>query len=239
MIDFFKNTFGNKGKYKNVSDAVVISCFYNPENNPYRLFAFQKFYRSIKHLNHRIVECVIGDGKPQLPKSEFISVIQTETLLWHKEAILNKIIADLPDDFRYVFWVDADVLFTNQNWLVDSVKALKKNSVVQPFEYCVHLEKNELKPSFDVDSYRDVASTSMRHPKMWRSFASNHNRMGNLAGDKNYDKHGHVGFAWGARREILDDYSYWNFCWIIPACWWHSFKQQWWSSWHGIETDVL
>jgi hypothetical protein len=39
---------------------------------------------------------------------------------------------------------------------------------------------------------------------MWRSFCANHNTSADLSCDVNYDKHGHVGFAWGARREVLD-----------------------------------
>jgi len=68
MFDFLKNTFLNRGRYKTHSEAVIVSCFYNPQNSPYRLLAFQKWYHSIKHLNYRIIECLIGpDAKSQLP----------------------------------------------------------------------------------------------------------------------------------------------------------------------------
>ena len=130
MFDFLKNTFVNRGRYRCSSDAVIISCFYNPQNSPYRLLGFQKWYHSIKHLDHRIVECLIGDAKPQLPESEFITRVQTESLLWHKEALLNNIVKNLPEQYKYVFWVDADVLFVNQNWLVDSVEQLKTCRIV-------------------------------------------------------------------------------------------------------------
>jgi predicted small metal-binding protein len=40
---------------------------------------------------------------------------------------------------------------------------------------------------------------------MWRSFCANHNTSKYISCDTNYDKHGHVGFAWGARREVLDE----------------------------------
>lgn len=208
MFDFLKNTFLNRGRYKTASDAVIISCFFNPQNNPYRLLAFQKWYQSIKHLNHRIIECLIGpDAKPQLPDSPYITRIQTDALLWHKESLLNKIVAELPPEFQYVFWVDADVLFTNDNWLVDGVKALQTASIIQPFEYCIHLERNQLKPSYDVDEARATAMMNNREldgkKRLWRSFAANYVTT-NLSGTNDYDKHGHVGFAWGARREVLD-----------------------------------
>lgn len=204
-VDYLKNRFLNKNRYKTHSEAVIVSCFFNPQNSPYRLLAFQKFYRSIKHLNHRIIECVIGDAESQLPDSPYITKVSTDSLLWHKEALLNKVISELPSKYHYVFWVDADVKFTNLNWLVDGVAALQQKNIIQPFEYCVHLDRNQTEPDFNVDVQRAaVSDPQARHPKMWRSFAANYAST-NLSHNTNYDVHGHVGFAWGARRGVLDE----------------------------------
>lgn len=209
MFDFLKNAFLNRGRYKTHSEAVIVSCFYNPQNSPYRLLAFQKWYNSIKHLNYRIIECLIGDAKSQLPDDPNIIQVQTDSVLWHKESLLNKVIAELPEKFKYVFWVDADVLFTNDNWLVDSVKELERGAnIVQPFEYCVHLERNQLKPGFDVEMAKKTAGMTNKEldkkKRLWRSFCANMVDMPQHGNDKDYDRHGHVGFAWGARREVLE-----------------------------------
>ena len=206
LIDSFKNTFLYCDKYKTHSNAVIIACYFNPQGNPYRKIAFDKFYDSIKHLNHRIVECVIGDSEPELPENKYISRVHTSNLLWHKEALLNKLIAELPSKFQYVFWLDTDVLFTNKNWLVEGVESLQTNKILQPFEYCVHLDKDLYQPLFNVEREKKfVGNPDTRHPKMWRSFCANHNTSKYISCDTNYDKHGHVGFAWGARREVLDE----------------------------------
>lgn len=205
FLDFLKNNFLYRNKYKTDSEAVIIACYFNPQGNPYRLIAFNKFYDSIKHLNHRIVECVIGDAEAELPETEFISRIHTPNLLWHKESLLNKIVSELPQEFKYVFWLDTDVIFTNNNWLVEGVESLQTNKILQPFEYCVHLEKDLYQPTFNIAVERErVGDPKTRHPKMWRSFCANHNTSADLSCDVNYDKHGHVGFAWGARRSVLD-----------------------------------
>lgn len=205
FLQTLKNLFITSDKYTSNSEAVIIACYFNPQNNPYRLIAFNKFYDTIKHLNHRIIECVIGDAISELPTNPSITKIHTKDLLWHKETLLNKIVAELPENFRYVFWLDTDVIFTNKNWLVESVEQLKTTNIVQPFEYCIHLDQDEIKPSFNVDLERkDIASPALKHPKMWRSFCANYVTT-DYSGDTNYDKHGHVGFAWGARREILEN----------------------------------
>ena len=215
LLDKLKNNFIYGDKYKTDSEAVIISCYFNPQNNPYRLSAFKEWYSSIKHLNHRVIECVIGDSKPQLGflNSPYIETIQTPNVLWHKEALLNKIVSELPKKFKYIFWVDADVLFTNKNWVVDGVKELKIKNIIQPFEYCVHLEKDELEPSYEVDlqlhAYKaeklyKTGYTGGKPKTIWRSFCANYVTDKISANSDVYDTHGHVGFAWGAKREVLE-----------------------------------
>jgi hypothetical protein len=207
LADRFKNTFLLNDKYKTDSEAVIIACYFNPQRNPYRLIAFREFYNSIKHLNHYIVECVIGDTKPEL-LDEFpslnISRVYTDDLLWHKETLLNNIVTWLPKELKYVFWVDTDVIFTNKNWLVEATQKLRDGvNLIQPFEYCVHLNQDQTEPQFNLRLEKIYASDAKkRHIKLWKSFGANH-VLGN-SGNQNYDVHGHVGFAWGARREVLD-----------------------------------
>jgi hypothetical protein len=209
LLNFFKKIlFGETNtKYVNHPEAVIIACYYNPEKNPYRLIAFNKFYESIKHLNHRIVECVIGDAKPELNHDNInFSLVHTQTTLWHKETLLNGLVKKLPYSFKYVMWVDADVLFTNKNWLVDAVKELQKKRIVQLFEYCVHLEQDQYEPDFNLHEAKDLMNCEppVRHLRLWRSFAANYVTT-NYSDDHNYDKHGHVGFAWGAQRSLLKE----------------------------------
>jgi hypothetical protein len=200
IFNFFTN------KYKYHPKAVIVACYYNPTGSKYRLKAFKHFYDSIKHLEHRIVECVIKGSLPELELNSNIERIETESLLWHKESLLNYLIQKLPTKYDNVFWLDTDIIFTNKNWLIDSVKALKYDYIIQPFEYCIHLEKDELKPSFNVNSHReDVSNPHRRHPNMWKSFSANYIKSNYNYTHKNYDIHGHVGFAWGANLQKLKE----------------------------------
>jgi hypothetical protein len=209
MFEYFKNKFLYANKYKTHSEAVIISCYFNPQQSPYRRKAFKHFYDSIKHLNHRIIECVIGDATPELPENENITRVYTKNLLWHKESLLNKIISELPEKYKYVFWVDADVIFTNLNWLPEAVDKLQYCTIIQPFEYCFHLDQDELKPGAtierNIDNIKALATNpKLKHPKVWRSFCANWTDKRHAAISENYDEHGHVGFAWGAKRKIIE-----------------------------------
>jgi hypothetical protein len=203
MFDWIKNKTVFANKYHTHSEAAIVTCFYNPQKSSSRMRAFQAFYESIKHLNHAVLECVIGDDQPQLLNNKNVKIFRVRNLLWHKETLINKAIASLPSQFRYIFWVDADVIFTNLDWLVNGVAALQSHNIIQPFEYCVHLEQDQLKPSFDLSKLLQDKLPNRRNDKVWRSFSANFADT-DLWRDSNYNTHGHVGFAWGARREVLE-----------------------------------
>lgn len=188
-----------------LDESIIISCYFNPMKSPWRRKAFDTFFEGIKGYNYKIVECVIGDSQPELP--DFIEKVYTKSLLWHKETLLNNIIKSLPSKYKYIFWLDADIIFTNPNWLEESVNVMKAGAnMIQPFEYCVHLQKGETKPSFLVNAYkRDCSNPILRHKFLWRSFCSNH--ASGLNANTNYDVHGHVGLAWGIKREVYDKIS--------------------------------
>lgn len=211
LRDLFRVTLYNElinptDKYEYHPDAVIIACYYNPQKSIYRKKAFDKFYESIKHLNHRIIELVIGDSEPDLDinSSKYITQHHTESLLWHKETILNNIIKTLPKNFKYVFWLDADVVFDNNAWLTDSVNLLENGyNIVQPFSHCVHLDKDE--EPYELPNGLLLMDTPNNINKLvWRSFAYNHMTNKRLSNTIDYNTHGHVGFAWGIHRHIVD-----------------------------------
>jgi len=117
-------------EYVPVKDAVIISCYFNPTKSKHRYDAFLKFHDTIKGCEYRLIECVIGDQDPVLQHLPNMQLVRTKVLLWHKEALLNIVIRNLPSTYNYVFWLDGDILFTNKNWLVESVEKLKEKLTV-------------------------------------------------------------------------------------------------------------
>ena len=50
MFDLIKNKTVFANKYHTHSEAMIVSCFFNPQNSPYRIKAFKMWYESIKHI---------------------------------------------------------------------------------------------------------------------------------------------------------------------------------------------
>ena len=173
--------------YTPSSEAVIITCYFNPTHSEYRRKLFFEFYDTIKHCHHRVIECVFGNEEQfTLPTNNpNIEQIRTEILLWHKEALLNAIIKKLPKKFKYVFWLDCDLIFTNKNWIVESVERLsctdKDNlcHIIQPFQYAYHLEKDEFEPNDITKAQQNYSGFPMNprtQRRVWKSFASNYER---------------------------------------------------------------
>ena len=193
--------------YATHPEAVIVACYFNPQKSKYRKAAFIKFYETIKHCNHALIECVIGDADFELDVNYDAKRIRTKNLLWHKESLLNNVFRDLPKQYKYVFWLDGDILFSNTNWILDAVGKLSSDyTIIQPFEFGIHLDKDQYSLGPDIAQLRDAClnnSIPRANRKIWRSFGANFEDKSSWE-DNDYDIHGHVGFAWGIRRDVLD-----------------------------------
>lgn len=63
--------------------------------------------------------------------------VRGNDVLWHKENLLNIGLQSLPDDCKYVCWIDSDIRFSNTNILSDLVHALQIHHVVMPWSHCI------------------------------------------------------------------------------------------------------
>src|SRR5208282_413882 len=120
-------------------------------------------------------------------------------VMFQKERLLNVAISGLPSDCRKVAWLDCDVLFQNPDWLAHTSKLLDRFALVQPFQEVVLLPKGKICSSGEsVPCAESFAS-------VFRSAPTKH-----LAG--NFWKHGHTGFAWAARRDLLVSHGLYDAC---------------------------
>lgn len=97
--------------------------------------------------------------------------------MWQKEAALNVAAHMLPSGVTAVAWVDADVWFSNPEWVKDTLRQLDKREVVQLF-----------RKSYWTDESGGVESTkpSVAVWPLTQQWIS------------------HPGFAWAMRRDLWD-----------------------------------
>jgi len=158
----------------------VITCFYS----------FAGYQRPIANL-HRFLRQMRKDGAPVFGVEAYLPARPVQTrpyrgwkqiqvdratqILWHKEALLNLAEKTVPEEYDAIAWIDADVWFSNPNWVRDTEVALESHDFAQLFKHARWTNllgvQELLRPS--------VADCRLDHT--WRS---------------------HPGFAWAARRDV-------------------------------------
>jgi len=157
----------------------VVTCFYNfgrfsrPETNLHR------FLRQMKR-DGAAVYGVEAYAMPHAPVCKIYKgwkslLVDHRQRLWQKEAALNIAETMVPPEYDAIAWIDADVWFSNPNWIRDTEKALETHDVVQLFETAKWTSRNgtiELTRDSVIKTPPDAAWTS------------------------------HPGFAWAMRRDL-------------------------------------
>jgi hypothetical protein len=164
-------------------------------------FFASKLYQS--NINLLVIECAFGDVPFSLYPSPNVLQVRAKDIMWQKERLLNVAISRLPRTCTKVAWLDCDILFENPEWLVETSRMLEDYPVVQPFEEVIRLPRGSHAFTGKGERSQSFAAIYFKKPQ------------GLLLGDFGF--HGHTGFAWAARREILSKHGLYDACIIGGA----------------------
>ena len=119
----------------------VITSVFNPAEYKIRyklFFDFEDYMSRFPNVVLKVVELAISDQPFVVTQSDNQNHIQLKTndVLWYKENLINIGIKSLPSDAKYVCWIDADIAFSNSDWVRDTIDALKQYKFVQMFDTC-------------------------------------------------------------------------------------------------------
>ena len=118
-------------------------------------------------------------------------------ILWQKERLLNLGVGSLPPDCDKVAWLDCDILLDRPDWADQTRRLLEQYVVVQPFSRCVRLLPEETCCPIE-DLPLGSCEHEILHSLAWGVGAHGTACLGN------YHRHGHSGYAWAARRDVLE-----------------------------------
>lgn len=127
----------------------VILPYFNYCKYKSRTKLFLEFIRRIQH-NHSI-RIIVVEGTPKgtafdLPifnDDIFLHIkVELADRVWIKENLINLAIKNLPKEWYYVAWIDADLTFLNEHWVDETIKQLKTVDIVQLFEIAMNLGPN-------------------------------------------------------------------------------------------------
>jgi hypothetical protein len=182
------------------ADLWGVTAYFNPAGFRSRLRNYALFRAGIEAAGIPLVtvECALAECPFELAEGPNVLRMRGRDVMWQKERLLNVAIAALPAECRKVAWLDADVLFENPGWAAETAALLDDYPVVQPFSRAVRLPRGAIADDCGGESYDGFAAVYARRPHHL------------LTGD--FASHGHTGFAWAARREVLEGRGLYDAC---------------------------
>ena len=93
-----------------------------------------------------IVELAYGDQKFHVSDSRNKRHLQIhgDVPVWHKENMINMGVKLLPQNWKAMAWIDADIEFDSPSWALDTLKILNgSKDIVQLFGHIVNMDRNE------------------------------------------------------------------------------------------------
>jgi len=168
----------------------IVCCYFNPCHFESRKENFMQFYKNIKFCTDDIcvVELSFGSDEFSLPEEMETLKVNSSSILWQKEALLNIGIKKLlSDGYENIAWFDADIAFDNTMWHQDIIDTLKQYKICQTFGKVCKYKWKKVKNG-EVYSDRLYLHGSARYFKDTGMI---------------YSKKGDSGFGWAARSEVL------------------------------------
>jgi hypothetical protein len=185
--------------YRSTPELQVITPYYNPcgyrtRRRNYELFASTLRRSGIPLLT---IECAFGRQPFNLEPALNVVHIRSRSLVWQKERLLNLAVSWLPRSVKFVAWIDCDLLFENPEWATETVSALRAYPLVQVFESCNRLPRRNLAGIEKGDICYSFGALAPDDPT--------------LLATGNFEDHGHTGYGWAARRELLDTHKLYEY----------------------------
>jgi hypothetical protein len=131
----------------------VIIPFFSFGNIDLRLKNLKKCLQYLLSFDNIQIVIVEGFYKTQEPRCGHFSnkilhmSYKLESIFWVKENLINLAIENLPSDWKYVAWIDSDIIFLNQNWANETISKLQNLDTVQLFQYVIYLNNKNI---FDI-----------------------------------------------------------------------------------------
>lgn len=137
------------------------------------------------------------DGSFELQEGDADILLRytAQDVIWQKERLLNLAIAQLPPDCEFVAWVDCDVLFGDKGWVGETMAKFEVADTIQLFAEVQHLPADAIDP----------------HQVAPDRFGCERAVIANALHGTT-PPFGATGFAWAARRSLLQRFGLFDAC---------------------------
>lgn len=176
----------------------VITPIFNPGRFKSRIELYKQFAKYMEYCGVVLITVEVAwEGRPfqvTFPHNKHHIQLRTEHFIWHKERAINigvdYVKANYPKA-KKVAWIDADITFSNPNWVQDALFALDHYDVIQLFSQGINLNPNN-EMMWKADS-------------VFFNYVKKHGFHQKPPKQTKYISGGHPGLAWAATIKALDN----------------------------------
>lgn len=175
----------------------IITPIFNPRKFKSRIRLYHEFAQYVERCGAKLITVEVAfrdrEFEVTVPHNKYHLQLRSPYELWHKERAINlgiEHLKKLHPEVRKVAWIDADVAFTNPNWIADTLNALEHYDVVQMFSQATSLGPNH-----------EILWSHESAFKYWLK-----RKPATVFGDIPLQElsGGHPGLAWAARIDALE-----------------------------------
>jgi len=188
----------------------AVTCHFNPMRYRRKLVNYKKFRDGLAAAGIKLLTVELAyahnpvyelDEDRDADKMVRVKV-RSDSIMWHKENLLNIGVKCLPPECDRVCFIDADVIMTHPGWVEDTDKLLDTHAVVQPFYRVWRLEQNQTIDQVlnQNDNINYPVTPGGEYGKFEIGWVANVSRNGHTALS---GWPGAPGFIWCIRREVL------------------------------------
>lgn len=187
-----------------------LTTFFNPSSSPLRLRNYESFRKESQRQGLPLVtvELAFGDAPFCLLEGRDAEILiqrRSDSILWQKERLLNLALRALPEECTQVCWIDADILFEDDDWIAETSHLLGKHLILQPYSACIRLPSGGTVDQFPGAALEKEIFQGNDEATYSKSVCS---RMSGFR--KRFS--GSTGYVWCARRALLDEVGFYDRC---------------------------
>ena len=167
----------------NANNLAVCTIVENPLRWKSRYYNYNLFKQMVERSGAKLYTAEIAYGNRDWvvtsPNNYQHLQLRTNCEIWHKESALNLLFQRVVED--KIAWIDADVMFSREDWAMETVELLEHYDFLQLFSHFIPLGSDHHPSELGCDGYIYKWKTTGIIPT----------------------KNLRIGYAWAARKESL------------------------------------
>lgn len=142
------------GQWCFMNSLAVVCMIDNPVHSKFRYTNYEVFKHKLgdvplftAEVVHGYDDCITDWHDP------YVKQFRVESLIWRQRNMYNILIDRIATKFKYVAWLDADIVFSDPNWYQHIVESLEQYKLVQVFSHMQYLNQlyqpiNDWRPGY-------------------------------------------------------------------------------------------